>query len=123
MENTMNRIPYDSYNEKGIFMKKNIELDQKYEESQQPINVLEVPMALDNLNNRIFIASAAIDSLKERLYPILPPESKNEETKCIEYNIKQPEFSCPLAKELETDCCKISEITEIIRYLLENLKL
>ena len=123
MENTMDRTRYDHYKVKEESMKKNIELDREYEESQQPINVLEVPMALDNLNNRIFIASAAIDSLKERLYPILPPESKNKETKCIEDNIKQPEFSCPLAKELETDCCKISEITEIIRYLLENLKL
>lgn len=119
----MSRIPYDSYNEKGIFMKKNIELDQKYEESQQPINVLEVPMALDNLNNRIFIASAAIDSLKERLYPILPPEVKNEEIKYIEDNIEQPDFSCPLAKELETDCREIGEITEIIHYLLRNIKL
>ena len=123
MENTMNRTPYDHYKVKGASMKKNIEIDREYEESQQLINIQEVPMALDNLNNRIFIASAAIDSLKERLYPILPPELKNEEVKCIEDNIMQSEFSCPLAKELETDYCKISEITEIIRYLLENLKL
>lgn len=123
MENAMNRTRYDHYKVKEESMKKNIELDREYEESQQLINVPEVPMALDNLANRISIALCAIDNLKVRLYPILPPESKNEEAKCIEDNIMQSEFSCPLAKELETDYCKISEITEIIRYLLENLKL
>ena len=119
----MSRIPYDSYNEKGIFMKKNIELDREYEESQQLINVPDVPTALNNLADRIHIALCAIGDLKERLYPILPPEVKNEEIKCIEDNIEQPDFSCPLAKELETDCREIGEITEIIHYLLRNIKL
>lgn len=85
--------------------------------------VCEVMLAMDSLANRISVALIAADNLKERLYLILPPESKNEETKYIEDNIKQSEFSCPLTKELETDCCKIDEITKIIHYLLENLKL
>ena len=91
------------------------------EEDASPVG--EVMLAMDSLANRISVALIAADNLKERLYLILPPESKNEETKYIEDNIKQSEFSCPLAKELETDCCKIDEITKIIHYLLENLKL
>ena len=123
MENTMNRTRYDHYKVKEASMKKNVELDREYVEPEQIINVPEVPMALDNLSNRISIALCDIDNLKVRLHSILPQEPKNEEIKCIEDNVEQLEFSCPLAKELETDCYKISEITEIIRYLLENLKL
>ena len=123
MENTMNRKPYDNYNEKGVFMKKNIEIDREYEESQQPINILEIPMALDNLTSRISIALSAIGDLKERLYPILPPESKNEDINRIKDNVEPIEFSCPLAKEIESEYRRIGEINEVIRYLLKNIKL
>ena len=115
----MSRIPYDNYNEKGVFIKENIELNKQYVEPQQLINIQEVPMALDNLTNRISIALFAIGDLKERLYPILPPESKNEGTNYIH----KPEFSCPLAKELEHDYCGISKIIEVIQYLLKNIEL
>ena len=83
----------------------------------------EVMLAMDSLANGISVALMAVDNLKARLHPILPPESKNEEIKCIEDNIKQPEFSCPLAKELEHDYRGISKITELIQYLLKNIEL
>ena len=83
----------------------------------------EVMLAMDSLANVISAALMVVDNLKARLHPILPPESKNEEIKCIEDNIKQSEFSCPLAKELERDYCRISEITEVIQYLLKNIEL
>ena len=119
----MSRIPYDNYNEKGVFIKENIELNKQYVEPQQLINIQEVPMALDNLTNRISIALFAIGDLKERLYPILPPESKNEDINRIEDNVGPTEFSCPLAKEIESEYRRIDEINEIIRYLLKNIKL
>ena len=123
MENTMNRTPYDHYKVKGASMKKNIEIDREYEESQQLINIQEVPMALDNLTSRISIALFAIYDLKERLYSILPPESKNEDINRIEDNVEPTEFSCPLAKEIESEYRRIGEINEVIRYLLKNIKL
>ena len=83
----------------------------------------EVAMALDSLSNRIFTTLVSADNLKERLYSILPPESKNEDINRIEDNVEPTEFSCPLAKELELYYRKISEINEIIRYLLKNIKL
>lgn len=123
----MSKILYDNYNEKGIFMKKNIELDKQYAEPQQMNTKIEadptceVTMALDILGKKIYVAHEAIDDLKARLYPILPPESKNEDINFIEDN--QTEFSCPLAKEIELYYCRISEITDTIRYLLKNIKL
>ena len=65
----MSRIPYDNYNEKGIFMKKNIELDKQYAEPQQMNTKIEdapmgeVAMALDILCNKIYVAYEAIDIL------------------------------------------------------------
>ena len=79
----------------------------------------EVMLAMDTLANRISVALMAVDNLKARLHPILPPESKNEGTNYIH----KPEFSCPLAKELEHDYCRISEITEVIYYLRKNIEL
>lgn len=79
----------------------------------------EVMLAMDSLANSISVALMAVDNLKTRLHPILPPESKNEG---INY-IHKPEFSCPLAKELEHDYCRISKITEVIQYLLKNIEL
>ena len=79
----------------------------------------EVMLAMDTLANRISVTSMAVDNLRARLHPILPPESKNEG---INY-IDKPEFSCPLAKELEHDYCRISKITEVIQYLLKNIEL
>ena len=83
----------------------------------------EVMLAMDSLAIRISAALMAVDNLKARLYPILPPEVKNEEIKCIEDNVEQTEFSCPLAKELEHDYCRISKINEVIQYLLKNIEL
>ena len=79
----------------------------------------EVMLAMDTLANRISVALMAVDNLKARLHPILPPESKNEGTNYIH----KPEFSCPLAKELEHDYCRISKIIEVIQYLLKNIEL
>ena len=79
----------------------------------------EVMLAMDTLANRISVALMAVDNLKARLHPILPPESKNEGTNYIH----KPEFSCPLAKELEHDYCGISKIIEVIQYLLKNIEL
>ena len=122
----MSRIPYDNYNEKGVFIKKNIELDKQYAEPQQMNTKIEdasqageVMLAMDSLANVISAALMVVDNLKARLHPILPPESKDEG---INY-ISKSEFSCPLAKELEHDYCRISKITEVIQYLLKNIKL
>lgn len=79
----------------------------------------EVMLAMDTLANRISVALMAVDNLKARLHPILPPESKNVGTNYIH----KPEFSCPLAKELEHDYCRISKIIEVIQYLLKNIEL
>ena len=79
----------------------------------------EVMRAMDSLAVRISVALMAVDDLKARLYPILPPESKNEDINC---NGKS-EFSCPLAKEIEHNYCRISEITEVIHYLRKNIEL
>ena len=79
----------------------------------------EVMLAMDTLANRISVALMAVDNLKARLHPILPPESKNEGTNYIH----KPEFSCPLAKELEHDYCRISKIIEVIQYLLKIMEL
>ena len=79
----------------------------------------EVMQAMDSLAIRISVALMAVDNLKARLHPILPPESKNEGTNYIH----KPEFSCPLAKELEHDYCRISKIIEVIQYLLKNIEL
>ena len=79
----------------------------------------EVMLAMDSLANSITVALMAVDNLKARLHPILPPESKNEDINCN----SESKFSCPLAKELERDYCRISEITEVIQYLLKNIEL
>ena len=79
----------------------------------------EVMLAMDSLANEISVALMAVDNLKARLHPILPPESKDEG---INY-ISKSEFSCPLAKELEHDYSIISKITEVIQYLLKNIEL
>lgn len=79
----------------------------------------EVMLAMDSLANVISAALIVVDNLKARLHPILPPESKDEG---INY-ISKSEFSCPLAKELEHDYCRISKITEVIQYLLKNIEL
>ena len=79
----------------------------------------EVMLAMDSLANGISVTLIAVDKLKARLYPILPPELKNEDINCN----GNSEFSCSLAKELEHDYCRISEITEVIHYLLKNIEL
>ena len=79
----------------------------------------EVMLAMDSLANVISAALIVVDNLKARLHPILPPESKDEG---INY-ISKSEFSCPLAKELEHNYCRISEITEVIYYLRKNIEL
>ena len=79
----------------------------------------EVMLAMDSLANVISAALIVVDNLKARLHPILPPESKDEG---INY-ISKSEFSCPLAKEIESEYRRIGEINEVIRYLLKNIKL
>ena len=79
----------------------------------------EVMRAMDSLAIRISVALTAVNDLKTRLYFVLPPESKDEG---INY-ISKSEFSCPLAKELEHNYCRISEITEVIYYLRKNIEL
>ena len=113
-----------SYTETGKIMSTNESSIRSLADARQisvPVeeNAGEVMLAMDSLANSITVALMAVDNLKARLHPILPPESKNEGTNYIH----KPEFSCPLAKELERDYCRISEITEVIQYLLKNIEL
>ena len=95
----------------------NRQISVPVEEDASPAG--EVMRAMDSLAIRISVALMAVDDLKAMLYPILPPESKNEDINC---NGKS-EFSCPIAKELEHNYCRISEITEVIYYLRKNIEL
>lgn len=113
-----------SYTETGKIMSTNESSIRSLADARQisvPVeeNAGEVMLAMDSLANSITVALMAVDNLKARLHPILPPESKNEDINCN----SESKFSCPLAKELERDYCRISEITEVIQYLLKNIEL